>query len=239
MNPVGKSSKQRAPNNAEIGQSGSRPVGRICCDCKQLPPAFVCARCDRIQHTKCALSQLVALEQKKDLCNNCWENNLAQVKDNLQREVAKIERHSNALREKAKRNIAVEGGLWRHYCQLPKENATDALVQITKMGWKDDAYQPEHEAPEEWLEELQERLEKTLLHPSNEPRFDGLFPAEAESIKDVFTLLSLWRKEAVFQLHHGLLKGKKEQLGLLAELFGLDPVGTYWKGPPNLPITTT
>ena len=87
---------------------------------------------------------------------------------------------------------------------------------------------PVHPAPKEWVAEVKSRLIK-LTAAAGEEMIKGVRGPDHAGLRYDEASMGAWRKLAVFVINRGAWKGKREELGVLAEVFGLEDRGTFCK----------
>lgn len=120
--------------------------------------------------------------------------------------------------------------LWFRYCTLaPPMTSTSeptfARTQVDNRGVR----MPTHPAPEDWVQEVQQRLEFLLQVAGVDQRQKFIRAIETGDVMKqyVYNLLAEMVKWAVNQ---GPLKGRKRyDLGVLLELVGIASKGEFWK----------
>jgi hypothetical protein len=120
--------------------------------------------------------------------------------------------------------------MWRQYCLLPSGNATEAVIELTRMRYDDNIkLQPVHAAPDEWVDKVISTVED-MAEASREDGeaskillTGGIYKTSEDKVLKTYRELALW-------LLSGPWRGERQRLGVLAEVLGLEVKGTYWAG---------
>ena len=149
------------------------------------------------------------------------------VPDNMR--TTRAAERSKSEAEALQQNIRTlcEGAMWKTYCDLPGSDAPEAVREATKteFNYTQACMVPVSKAPDSWVDEMALCIGK-MLEASGTQKALELLKAQA----DVARPLKMWREEAVRLLHHGGFKRKREELGVLLEVLGLEEKGKFWKG---------
>lgn len=111
------------------------------------------------------------------------------------------------------------GILWREYVFLASPDDDDAAPAT-----------PARRPPHDWLDECELRLSNMLFAAGPERTKDCLepvlktFPRQADPVIKALTDLALW------MIRKGPWRTKREEMGLLGEILGLQDKGKYWRG---------
>ena len=143
------------------------------------------------------------------------------------------ERHRQArtMHQHQKMGITIfcKNVLWKIYCQLPSGEANRAVTELTSMYYDNGRMIPIHPAPQEWINMTAVRMFNLVNAAGNEKLREYQGPDGAGLKYDERSMVA-WRKLTVWMLHHGPYKRKREELGVLAEVLGLEEKGRIWKG---------
>lgn len=133
----------------------------------------------------------------------------------------------------------ISTALWPRYCNLspPAPTPSTSSQQIrstrvfatTKISPKG-VRSPAQSAPEAWLLEVQARLE-LLLESTREDRREVILKVMQEGARKAHIAQNLLAEEVVWVINRGPLRGgRRAELGVVLELFGLVGKGEIWKG---------
>ncbi|KAK5172338.1 uncharacterized protein LTR77_003976 [Saxophila tyrrhenica] len=207
------------------------------CDCEKAPRGFgkyfkpqdylLCRRCMRHQHIRCATDDSYSEEPGHPLCNICG---VEEVKQSVKRTKRQAEKMRDAVRQKREEMRELyEVTLWNRYCALPNpENLHPYVVEATQTEYDEveDKMLPLYNAPQPWLDEVIGRVDAMMDDAG--PEMVSYCMQGAKGVKDPHEkLLIQWRELAVWCSNHGPYRGQREQLGVLAEVLGLQEKGTY------------
>lgn len=206
---------------------------KISCDCPGGPSGVLsdylfCHSCRMMQHRIC-LPRGDGSESviQGDFCKECRAAMYQKHLDKVQH------RHRQVLQVAARqyREITTwcEQALWRDYCRLPKGEATPAVVDQTSTYYNNGEMVPVHPAPKEWVVEMRLRINR-LSCAAGGAKLREMRGADGSGLRFEEGTMVAWRKLAVWVLHHGAYKRSREELGVLAEVLGLEEKGHFWKG---------
>lgn len=211
----------------------TQPMQRkISCDCPGKPSAnidnyIICTSCIRLQHKDCMLG--TAKEQgilKGDFCKDCRRKTYQrQLKIFVEKQ-----RRARALLRMQHYHVTkfCEEVLWKQYCQLPAGEAPARLQELTSMYYENGRMLPSHPAPKVWVTEIRSRLVK-MTAAAGEKKIKEMRGPDGASLIYSEQSMVAWRKLAVWIINHGAYKGKREELGVLAEVLGLEEKGSIFK----------
>ena len=217
----------------------------VVCSCKSGPGGryreyIICARCPKLMHKVCMPSAAVDTIGEGKLCAECRAPRVAKACRNQLKENFKARLERRAMQQKAdaergardeKLKAVVTDHFWKGYCDLPEGKASPAVLELTSRYYSNGGMVPIHPAPASWIDEVLARLHE-LISPANRQlvkRVVGRNPS-ALSISQPDLLRRGLGEVAVLKIHHGSPKGTKKNLGVLAEVLGLEEKGTYWHG---------
>ncbi|KAK1052043.1 hypothetical protein LTR33_014500, partial [Friedmanniomyces endolithicus] len=204
---------------------------KMLCSCEAGPAGvyqdyIICRRCKTLQHKGCIPPAETDTIAQGTLCEPCRDV-----------EVEKMYNHHREINERKHRNeklrVIVAGNFWKNYCDLPSTKDSLAVRELTSTYFDDrkGTIVPVHPAPVAWIEDVLACIHQ-LVSPANKDLV--LQIARKDELLFSLTHPDRLRKGlselAVLALHHGPLKGKRQELGVLAEVLGLEPRGTYWHG---------
>ncbi|KAK3615870.1 hypothetical protein LTR56_026327 [Elasticomyces elasticus] len=215
----------------------------ICCSCVGGPAGkytdyIICVRCSSLQHNACIPSAEADTIAKGLLCEPCRnvrvEKMYSRVHDSARK--AKVETESareRFQRERDFRNeklkVIVAERFWKEYCDLPKGQSSPEVIELTSTCFDDGKMVPIHPAPAAWVDHVLARIHK-LVSPGNKDLVNQIAKKDPMlmSLSHPDRLRAGLGELAVHAVHHGSMKGKKHELGVLAEVLGLEERGTYW-----------
>ncbi|KAK3714729.1 hypothetical protein LTR37_007709 [Vermiconidia calcicola] len=184
---------------------------------------FFCRRCLRRQHYDCADRDSEGQDQNQPRCNFCVENaiiHICEVRDEHMREMKAL-----LAQKRAEANELYKTVLWRQYCILPNENAPQAVIRATETKFSEGTMRPIYSPPWAWVVEVMQNIEDMREVTGNEMEECLARPDADTPVNE--RILTPWRELAVWLLHHGPYKGRREKLGLLGEVLGLEVKGKY------------
>ncbi|TKA82871.1 hypothetical protein B0A55_00977 [Friedmanniomyces simplex] len=220
---------------------------RILCSCEGSPAGnyqgyLICQRCSTLQHKGCIPPAETDNIAKGTLCEPCRDAKVEKLYQHHRDLVQKGQDETKALRDRleSERNIRhgklkviVTGRFWKDYCDLPDGKASPAVRELTSTYFDDEkgGMMPIHPAPAAWVEDVLARIH-SLVSPANRDMVLQLVGKDQllMSLSHPARLRQGLSELAVMALHRGLLKGKRQELGVLAEVLGLEVKGTYWQG---------
>ncbi|KAK5738800.1 hypothetical protein LTR17_005735 [Elasticomyces elasticus] len=215
----------------------------ICCSCVGGPAGkytdyIICVRCSSLQHNACIPSAEADIIAKGLLCEPCRnvrvEKMYGRVHDSAEK--AKVETESareRFQRERDFRNeklkVIVAERFWKEYCDLPKGQSSPEVIELTSTYFDDGKMVPIHPAPAAWVDHVLARIHR-LVSPENKDLVNQIAKKDPMlmSLSHPDRLRAGLGELAVHAVHHGSMKGKKHELGVLAEVLGLSERGTYW-----------
>ena len=202
------------------------------CHCAERPPSgamhlFMCEDCTQIQHEECSTGNSAFGETSPLLCNECKSSQLEQLIAGQQAQVDKLRVLVHAKREAADKLYSKV--LWRAYCTLPNGAAPLVVMEATRTEYYRGEMVPVFPAPQDWIDEVRRRVSNLMNAAGNEVSHFAMGPGDPDGGCDEKILVP-WGQLAVWAVHKGPLKGRRSDLGVLAELVGLEKKGTYWKG---------
>ncbi|KAK5120387.1 hypothetical protein LTR85_006326 [Meristemomyces frigidus] len=213
----------------------AKPTPRnIFCDCPGGPVGHVrdyvvCYNCKRLQHKVCMHGVKGKQDSvlKGDFCKECRR---ARYKQHL-KAFAQNQHEARSLARRQQHNVTdfCEKVLWKLYCQLPAGEASAAVRELTSMYYDNGKMISIHPAPKEWVAEIRSRLVK-MTAAAGEEKIGEMRGPDGASLRYNEQSMVAWRKLAVWMLHHGPYKKKRAELGVLAEVLGLEEKGRVWKG---------
>ncbi|KAK1059269.1 hypothetical protein LTR74_012759 [Friedmanniomyces endolithicus] len=220
---------------------------KMLCSCEGGPAGvyqdyIICRRCKTLQHKGCIPPAETDTIAHGTLCEPCRDVEVEKMYNYHREIVEKGKADTQALRERlqnerkhrnAKLRVIVTGPFWKNYCDLPSTKDSLAIRELTSTYFDDrkGTIVPVHPAPAAWIEDVLACIHE-LVSPANKDLV--LQIARKDELLFSLTHPDRLRKGlselAVLALHHGPLKGKTQELGVLAEVLGLEPRGTYWHG---------
>ncbi|KAK4550028.1 hypothetical protein LTR36_002995 [Oleoguttula mirabilis] len=217
-----------------ITEWADKPTQRkILCDCPggpagQLRDYIGCYGCQRLQHEVCMLGASGKEGAiKGSFCKECrrtmYQRQLKVSAENQQK--------ARSLARMQHRSITdfCEQALWKLYCQLPTGESTATVRELTSMYYDNGRMVPIHPAPKEWVAEIRSRLVK-MTGAAGKEKIAEMRGPDGASLRYNEQSVVAWRKLAVWLLHRGAYKRKREELGVLAEVLGLEEKGRVWRG---------
>ncbi|KAK4630254.1 uncharacterized protein CLAFUR5_07848 [Fulvia fulva] len=224
------------------------PYDKVACKCR-LPSklskadCFTCIECGTSQHRGCHDD---TSGPRPALCNFCF-NSTAATKRSINEQViatmpASQREYDAATRlAKATRSVQINGvdeytdsfreavtqeshllcstTLWKEWWNIPYPGQAN---KITPM--------PPIEPPEEWLKEAKGRLEKLLFAAGRETTIKYLQPVLKQWPRNDYQVMVALRELALEMVHRGAYRGKRAELGVIAEVVGIERKGMFWKG---------
>ena len=189
---------------------------------------FMCTRCAKLQHFGCSLpddSSKGMAERYR--CNKCEATELEHIITTRQEQIQKAR---NVIAQKRAENegLLMEV-LWRHYCLLPNGSASEDVIQATRTTFEGGRSIPLYKAPEEWIHAIQKNVED-MMHAAGKKVTDFVILPTHSAMEMNESILKPWRDIALWLVHRGPYKGRRRELGVLAEVLGLEEKGTIWKG---------
>ncbi len=119
--------------------------------------------------------------------------------------------------------------LWQHYCLLPNtEDTPDFVVEATRTEYDEGKTMPVYEAPKEWLDEVTMRVGR-MMDAAGEEMAEYCMQGSKSYTDPHEALLMSWREMALWIVSHGAYRGRREELGVLAEVVGLSEKGRFWR----------
>ena len=205
----------------------------VVCDCsKQLTDDdaefVVCGLCMKLQHQSC----MVRADDVRDgshspRCNDC---RASEFQCHIAGQEHKIQKLRDAITQKrAEFYDLYTNVLWKHYCDLPNGVASSAVVEATATIYDRGVTVPVRKAPRSWTKEVQAAVE-SMMDAAGVKAANSIMGWEHRTARSKEELLVAWRELAVWLVHHGAYKARIRELGVLAELLGLEEKGTFWKG---------
>jgi len=217
----------------------------VSCSCKGGPGGtfheyMVCVRCPKVLHKGCMPSAAVDTIGQGKLCAECREIRLRkahrnQLKMNMNARVARqkllvrLQAGKKNRHEGLKRVVAEH--FWKGYCDLPEGKSSPAVLELTSRYYDNGKMVPIHPAPASWVDEVVARVH-ALVCPANRELVNRVVGKDKTEL-DLMYPDKLRRglgEVAVLKLHQGKPKGSKKELGVLAEVLGLEEKGTFWQG---------
>jgi hypothetical protein len=200
--------------------------------------SFECDACGLWQHKRCGKS---APFETYSLCNDCLNNSSPPLPSRQ----SKPSRKSQDRPKPKPKPVAALPSLPSLPPPPPPRNLDPALVgeirtlsstilwnEYISIPGPDDAgtaTQPST-PPQEWLTEMESRLSTLLAHAGPQQMAIYLNPALGTFPRDTDMVLQALRDLAVWICSKGSLRGRRNQLGLLLEVLGLDDKGRHWQG---------
>ncbi|KAK0267107.1 hypothetical protein LTR91_014673 [Friedmanniomyces endolithicus] len=220
---------------------------KVLCSCEAGPAGVyqdyvICQRCKTLQHKRCIPPAETDTVAQGKLCEPCRDVEVEKMYNHHREMVEKGKADTQALRERLqnerkhrneKLRVIVAANFWKNYCDLPSTKDSLAVRELTSTYFDDrkGTVVPVHPAPVAWIEAVLASIH-SLVSPANKDLVMQL--ARKDELLFSLTHPDRLRKGlselAVLALHHGSLKGKRQELGVLAEVLGLEPRGTYWHG---------
>lgn len=130
-----------------------------------------------------------------------------------------VNEYASGFREavQAQSELLCRFTLWKEYCSIPFPGQAD-MVQTGH---------PEA-PPEAWFKEARSRLEALLYAVGRDTCLHYLQPALGQWPLSHNRIMSGLRDMVLDQLHRGAYRGRRRQLGVLAEVLGLEAKGSQW-----------
>ena len=191
---------------------------------------ILCLRCKEWQHKGCLPALLEGEIDRPQLCLDCWAVNEKIKKYQIAMELKGKWEAAKKVRD-AKLRAIVFDRFWKEYCELPSDNCSKELQELTTTFYADGKMIPTHPAPQSWVDEMMAKI-SMLICPENKAlvwQVNGEDP-NAFSLDMPQKYRRNLNDLAVLTIHQGFLNGRKADLGVLLELLGMADKGTYWKG---------
>lgn len=218
---------------------------KVSCICDHNPSGemtdyILCVRCMQWQHKGCIPSPASGDTGKGMLCIDCRKKRVAKLARLKQALIIKAHQRARQITEQwetarktreTKLRAYVSDRLWKEYCQLPAGNSNAAVSELTSIYFKDGQMVPIHPAPQAWVDDVVAKIQ-SIVNPANKKlvlEVNGQ-DSSAFSVDHPEKLRRCLNELMVLSIYHGPLLGKKQELGVLFEVLGLEAKGTYWKG---------
>ncbi|KAK3618406.1 hypothetical protein LTR56_021584 [Elasticomyces elasticus] len=215
----------------------------ICCSCVGGPAGkytdyIICVRCSSLQHNACIPSAEADTIAKGLLCEPCRNVRVEKMYGRVHDSAGKAKVETESARERfqrerefrnAKLKVIVAERFWKEYCDLPKGQSSPEVIELTSTYFDDGKMVPIHPAPAAWVDHVLARIHR-LVSPDNKDLVNQIAKKDPMlmSLSHPDRLRAGLGELAVHAVHHGSMKGKKHELGVLAEVLGLSERGTYW-----------
>ncbi|KAK5134657.1 hypothetical protein LTR08_006313 [Meristemomyces frigidus] len=226
----------------EEWQNTPIPADReISCDCPpealasashplSLDDYIVCHACRRMQHKPCMFGPAANGAEEGDrivqgeFCRACRRERY----ERYLRVYGRARHDAKQLAKLQHKNVTafVEEVLWKQYCQTPC--MPEAATELTSMYYDEGVMLPIHPPPKEWVVEVRLRVVR-LTAAAGDERIRALRGADGVGLRYDEASLVAWRELAVWVVNRGAWKRKRAELGVLAEVLGLEDKGTFWK----------
>ncbi|KAK5677846.1 hypothetical protein LTS10_009729 [Elasticomyces elasticus] len=215
----------------------------ICCSCVGGPAGkytdyIICVRCSSLQHSACIPSAEADTIAKGLLCEPCRNVRVEKMYSRVYDSAGKAKVETESARERFQRErdfrneklkVIVAERFWKEYCDLPKGQSSPEVIELTSTYFDDGKMVPIHPAPAAWVDHVLARIH-SLVSPENKDLVNQIARKDPMlmSLSHPDRLRAGLGELAVHAVHHGSMKGKKHELGVLAEVLGLSERGTYW-----------